>query len=339
MKMKKKTILCALFLSALAQAAVYADEVSTGAAVGFVSDGSREVVYASSLEEVENCVYTSKYKRSNLEIHLNDGIYYLTDDDSDDNAEFSFNKLHNVAFVGSGNTEILMTGEAGSFFSDCDGIIFANLKIGHETKSEYANPILEFENCKNIQIYDCEIFGSEFGICESNGFLLNDGIFLIQNTVIRDCESPLQSNCKATMINCTVNGDSNWAAGQGEAVSTGTEEGAADSAAGSDADWRVEVAEEYFPGAEGDFDISSIFEASYFTYLGGEERFCFWEKTDDGFFIENSFLGKGPEPASIYKGNGIFVVNENLRYVFSPDCNTMILEYKPENLAIKFVRK
>ena len=111
---------------------------------------------------------------------------------NNDRASISINNVKNLTIKGLGKADIILKNpvEPVLMFIDCGNINLENLELSHGPKTDGClGAVLEFDNCRDINIDNCLLFGSGiFGIstCWKND---NKGVTNLHcsNTTIQSC--------------------------------------------------------------------------------------------------------------------------------------------------------
>ncbi len=132
--------------------------------------------------EVSNEVELIESLGSNRTIYLNEGRYDLSLNDSllSLSAYYSketvsrqgavFHDMKNVKFIGKGKVELITTNYDDWVlnFRNCEGIVFENMTVGHDTPTDCEGGTASFENCSDITFKNTGLFG-----CGTTGLVLD----------------------------------------------------------------------------------------------------------------------------------------------------------------------
>lgn len=121
---------------------------------------------------------------------------YVTWNEVYDGKELMLSNLKNMYFNGNG-AEIVAQPRYAAVLAlvNCHDIVISNMKLGHLPGSECAGTVLRLENCSNLHLSDCELYGcGVFGISSFNSS------FSVENSKIHNCSygamELYDSNCR-----------------------------------------------------------------------------------------------------------------------------------------------
>ncbi|TXN27391.1 right-handed parallel beta-helix repeat-containing protein [Methylobacterium sp. WL19] len=114
-----------------------------------------------------------------------------------DGQELALRALQNCEIIGTGTTVLSASRYAWVLnLIDCKDMIISDVTLGHLQQGFCRGGVLRLQNCQNIQIRDCDLFGCGTVGLETD----NCQNVLISNTTIRDCSYGIYNSINSTRI-------------------------------------------------------------------------------------------------------------------------------------------
>ena len=151
----------------------FLDQIKPGATIYLEPDYDYPLVMSDELEDLSSRYYYFEEVFNGVQLVIHD-VRDLTIVGNPQYLSPLF-CAHNYAYV--------------ILFRNCDGITLSYLNCGHLIEGYCEGGVLGFENCKNVEIDNCDLWG-----CGTEGITIRDTKnFTCSNTTIRDCSYSIMS--------------------------------------------------------------------------------------------------------------------------------------------------